>query len=305
MKKLTVILLALIPFYTFCQETGPVQLNDDLKDIFNVKRQPHEIPDEEIDRIATEAALKAMGIDVDVFYKARELEKKEQDAVFDNTEATMIKDTIIVSDDPSVKTPVIYTTPGHSTFVNVIDQTGQPWPVVLAESGNANLFTTEAVDEHKYKNIFKIIPKYRVGTTNLTLLVAGKPITMSIKLQSTKERYHPHPILQITANGPLAKAVSSSSSHVKIKNGSEMAKLLYLNELEGFKRLKTDHNNTKLWKKGDRYFVKTKMTPINPRGEAGSHGPNGYSIYELKILPVLVMLDSNGIEQQINVIGDY
>ena len=298
-------MLAIFPFFALGQESGPVKLNDDLKDVFNVKKQAHEISVSEIDRIAAEAALREMGIDVDIFHKARELEKEEQDAVFDNDEARMIKDTIIVSDDPSVETPVIYTTPGHSTFVNVIDQTGQPWPIVLAESGNANLFTTEAVDEHKYKNIFKIVPKYRVGTTNLTLLVSGKPITMSIKLQSTKVKYHPHPILQISDNGPLAKPALSKFSHVKIRNGDVMSKLLYLNDLDGFKRLKTDQPNISLWSKGERYFVKTKMTPINPRGESVAHGPNGYSIYELKILPVLVMFDSNGIEKQINVIGDY
>jgi hypothetical protein len=130
-------------------------------------------------------------------------------------------------------------------------------------------------------------------------------MTMAIKLQSTKEKYHPHPIIQISENGPLAKASLSSFSHTKIKNGDIMAKLLYINDLDGFKKLKTNHSKTHVWRKGDRYFAKTKLTPMHPRGISVAHGPNGYSVYELKILPVLVMVDNNGIEQQINVSGDH
>jgi hypothetical protein len=305
MKILVITMLSLVTFMSFAQEGQQIALDDELKDVFKVKKGSHEIPDSEIDRIAAEAILREMGIDVDLIKKGKEITKTEQDAVFDNEKATMIKDTIIVSDDPSAVVPVIYTTPGHSTFVNVIDQTGQPWPVVLAESGNALLFTTEEVAAHKYKNVFKIIPNYRVGTTNLTLLVAGKPMTMSIRLQSTKEKYHPHPIIQIASDGPLAKPSLSSFSHTKVRNGSEMAKLLYINDLEGFTKLETDHPKTHIWRKGDRYFAKTKLTPMHPRGISAAHGPNGYSVYELKILPVLVMVDSNGIEQQINVSGDH
>jgi hypothetical protein len=297
-------LLSIFSFYSLAQD-GPVVLNSELKEAFKIKRGPHELSDEEMDRIIAENILKDMGIDTEILKKAREIIKTEVDAVFDNSEAFMIKDTIIVSDNPSAKTPIIYTTPGHSTYVNVIDQTGQPWPIVIAESGNSSLFTTEKVEAHKFKNVFKIIPVHRVGTTNLTLLLSGKPLTMTLKLQSTKEKYHPHPIIQISEDGPLAKPSLSSLSHTKIKNGDVMAKLLYINDLEGYKRLQTDHDKTYVWRKDDRYFVKTKLIPINPRGLSVSHGPNGYSVYELKILPVLVMVDNNGIEQQINVSGDY
>jgi hypothetical protein len=305
MKKLALILFSTFSFLALAQEGGPIVLNSDLKGVFDIKKGPHEISDNEIDRIAAENILREMGIGPALIKKSREQIKTEVDAVFDNTEAVMIKDTIIVSDDPSAETPVIYTTPGHSTYVNVIDQTGQPWPIVLAESGNSLLFTTEKVDEHKYKNVFKVIPKYRVGTTNLTLLVAGKPLTMAIKLQSTKEKYHPHPIIQISENGPLAKPSLSLFSHTKIKNGDVMAKLLYINDVEGFKKLETSHSKTHVWRRGDRYFAKTQLTPMYPSGITVAHGPNGYSVYELKILPVLLMVDNNGIEQQISVSGDY
>mgnify|MGYP003385423898 CR=1 FL=1 len=303
MKKVCLVLLSIFSFQIAAQD-GPIVLNSDLKKTFKVQKGVHEISDEEINRVAAESLLREMGIDVDFLKKAKEIAKAEQDAVFDNTNATMIKDTIIISDDPSSSTPTIYTTPGHSTFVNVIDQTGQPWPVVLAESGNASLFTTEAVAQHKYKNVFKITPEHRVGSTNLTLLLANKPLTMTIKIQSTKEKYHPHPIIQISDNGPLAKTEISAFTHTKIRNGDVMAKLLYINDLEGFNKLESNHPKTHVWRKGERYFVKTKLIPMNPRGLSVAHGPNGYSIYETKILPVLVMVDNNGIEQQINVSGD-
>jgi hypothetical protein len=304
MKKTFLVLLSVFSFQIGAQEEGPIVLNSDLKKTFNVKKGAHEISDEEINRVAVEALLREMGVDLDFLKKSKEIIKSEEDAVFDNTNATMIKDTIIISDNPSSATPIIYTTPGHSTFVNVIDQTGQPWPVVLAESGNASLFTTETVEQHKFKNVFKIVPKHRVGSTNLTLLLADKPLTMTVKLMSTKEKYHPHPIIQISDNGPLAKIEISSFTHTKIRNGDLMAKLLYINDLEGFKKLKSNHPKTHVWRKEDRFFVKTKLIPMNPRGISVAHGPNGYSIYETKVLPVLVMVDNNGIEQQVNVSGD-
>lgn len=304
MKKVFLILLSVFSIQ-ICAQEGPVVLNSDLKKTFNVKKGAHEISDEEINQIAAENLLREMGIDVEFLKKAKEIVKAEEDAVFDNTNATMIKDTILISDDPSSDTPTIYTTPGHSTFVNVIDQTGQPWPVVLAESGNDSLFVTETVDQHKFKNVFKVIPQHRVGSTNITLLLAKKPLTMTIKIQSTKEKYHPHPIIQISDNGPLARTEISAFTNTKIRNGDAMAKLLYINDLEGFKKLKSDHAKTHVWQKDNRYFIKTKLIPMNPRGLYVAHGPNGYSIYETKILPVLVMVDNNGTEQQINVSGDH
>jgi hypothetical protein len=137
------------------------------------------IPDSQLIRIAEEAILlEKFGVTPSFLKKAKERAKLEEDALFDNKPAKMLKEIITLSTDPSASSPTIYTTPGHDTLVNVIDQTGQAWPIVLASSGNGLLFTTEEVPGHPFKNIFRLKSEYRVGSSNLNLLLEGRSLSI-------------------------------------------------------------------------------------------------------------------------------
>lgn len=287
---------------TFAAE---VKINPELQRGLDGRSEADQITDAELKKIATEAILLAdYGISPALIKQAKELALKAQDAAFEHSPASMIKAVITVSTDPSADTPTIYTTPGHATIVNVIDQTGEPWPLVLASSGNDALFKTAAIENHSFKNVFRLQALHRVGSSNLTLLLAGKALSVTVKVVSSKHQYHPQPILQITEDGPLAKPFAIVSSNIPIKNDSLMKNLIYKIAPADLIRVKTDSNKVVVWKRGERYFIKTKLVPTSPAADSIYQGPNGYASFELPALPVLIMSDHNGISYQITILGE-
>lgn len=301
----TILIFLAFIFFVNPIHANDAKINPELQRGLDGRSAVDQVTDAELTRIATEAILlQEFGISPELIKTAKELALKEQDAAFDNSPAEMIKEVITVSTDPSAMAPTIYTTPGHATIVNVIDQTGEPWPLVLASSGNDTLFKTAPIENHKYKNVFRLQAQYRVGSSNLTLLLADKALSVTIKVISSKDRYHPQPILQITDNGPFAKPLRRISSNLPIKNDNLMKNLIFEIAPLDFTRVKTNSNEVVVWKSGERLFVKTKLIPTYPDGYSIYRGPNGYAAYEMPSLPVLIMSDSNGISHQISILGE-
>ncbi|MEJ6534056.1 MULTISPECIES: DotH/IcmK family type IV secretion protein [Pseudoalteromonas] len=302
MKRLLFILL--VSFYSNAQEE--VFVHPDLQRSLDGRSEVDRLTDEQLTKIARDSLLlKRMGLDASVIKKAIELKKRERDAIYNNSKATMLKGIITVSTDPSAKAPVIYTTPGHETLVNVIDQTGEPWPIVVASSGNNLLFTTEAIEAHTYKNIFRLTALERVGSSNITLLLKDKALSLTIRVENSKEKYHPQPILQITEVGPNGRALPRVTRTTEIRNDKVMKELMYGVAPDDFIQLESSNSQVVIWKGTDnQLYLKTKLHPINPSANSVYPGPNGYSTYEVDAWPVLVMSDNNGIEYQINVSGE-
>lgn len=299
MLRLLIILLFTAP--ALAQEE--IRINPDLQRGLDGRGKIDTLSDEQLSKIAQDSILlKRMGLNSDVLKKALELQKKERDAIFSNKKAKMIKEVITVSTDPGAESPVIYTSPGHETLVNVIDQTGQPWPIVEASSGNDLLFQTEAVEAHEYKNVFKLISLERVGSSNATLLLKGKALSVTFRIENSKNKYHGQPILQITETGPNGKLMPVVLRHVPVRNDKLVKNLMYSVAPDDFKKLVSSNNLVSAWKspKG-KVFLKTKLYPVNPRPSSTTSGPSGFSIYEVEDWPVLIMADENGIEHQVDI----
>lgn len=283
-----------------------VLIHPDLQRGLDGRGKVDSLTDEQLSKIAQDSILlKRMGLDSSVLKKALELQKRERDALFSNKKAVMLKEIITVSTDPSATSPIIYTTPGHETLVNVIDQTGEPWPIVIASSGNDLLFQTEAVEAHIYKNVFKLKSLERVGSSNATLLLQDKPLSITVRIENSKVKYHPQPILQITEVGPNGKVSSGLSRTTEIRNDKVMKDLMFGITPDTFKKLDSSSSRVEAWKGPEGgLFIKTKFLPINPSPQTTYSGPNGYSTYEVDYWPVLIMSDDNGIEHQVNISGE-
>jgi len=265
----------------------------------------NKVPDSELRRIAEEAILlQKFGVTPEFLKKAKERAKLEEDALFDNEPAKMLKEIISVSTDPSALSPTIFTTPGHDTLINIIDQTGEAWPIVLASSGNDLLFKTETVPDHKFKNIFRLKAEHRVGSSNLTLLLEGRSLSITLKVVNTKTKYHPHPILQISDKGPLAKENPYITSNTGIRNDLAMKNLIFGIAPPLYEAMPTDSDLVKVWRKNGILLMSTKLTPIYPQPTSFYNGPNGYSAYEMTEWPSIIMADANGIEHQISILGE-
>lgn len=296
--------LILLSSSVFAQED--IQINPDLQRSLDGRSQIDKLTDEQLSNIAKDSLLlRRMGVDASILKEALELKRKERDAIYDRKPARMLKEIITVSTDPGAPSPMIYTTPGHETLVNVIDQTGEPWPIVIASSGNNLLFETQPVEAHQYKNVFRLTSLERVGSSNITLLLQDKALSLTIRVSNSKDQYHPQPILQITESGPNAKQYTVRSRNVPLRNDQVMKKLMFNMAPDSFERLETSHPEVSAWKGSDgQLFLKTKLHPTYPEAKSIYRGPNGYSAYEIDSLPVLIMTDNNGVEHQVNILGE-
>jgi len=301
---LIISLSALLSMNAYAQESDGVILAD-LERGLDGRSPVDKIPDSVLIRIAEESILlEKWGVTPEFLRKAKEREQLELDALFNNKQATMLKGIISVSTDPSANSPTIYTTPGHDTLVNVIDQTGEPWPVVLASSGNDLLFKTEVIPDHAFKNIFRLVSEHRVGSSNLTLLLDGRSLSITLKMVNDKSKYHPHPIQQISENGPLAKVNPYITSNTGIRNDLAMKNLIFGVAPPSYEAVPTDSDLVKIWRKNGVLLMSTKLTPINPVPTSFYNGPSGYSAYEMDEWPKIIMADDNGIEHLISILGD-
>lgn len=283
-----------------------VAIHPDLQRGLDGRSAVDRLTDEQLTKIAQDSILlKRMGLDASVIKKALELKKRERDVLFSNSKAKMIKEVITVSTDPSSPSPVIYTTPGHETLVNVIDQTGQPWPIIVASSGNNLLFSTEAIEAHVYKNVFKLVSLERVGSSNITLLLQDKPLSLTVRVENSKTQYHAQPILQVTEVGPNGSKPLRLSNTPQIRNDKLMKSLMFGVAPDNFEKLKSSNEQVSVWKSEEgTLFLKTKLHPISPSAKEVYPGPSGYFTYELDFWPVLIMADDNGVELQINISGE-
>ncbi|MFA0809412.1 DotH/IcmK family type IV secretion protein [Microbulbifer epialgicus] len=272
---------------------------DDLHKLVSDKSSADHIPKEVISNRAFETLLE------ETFPTTAEQEKiwmeKERERInllFDNKEPDTITDIISVSTKPGAKPQYIYVAPLHTSALNVIDSTGQPWPISAVISGNKTDFRVSKIEDHEYLNVVRIDTTKEVGTTNINFTLADLETTISVRVRSSIEKYHPSPILQIDREGPQAKplpifSVDNIDSDLLLKN------IVLGVAPDNFEALETTDPDVEAWKFDGSVYVRTSYTPSAPLPRAVHHGPNGYSAYRLSDIPVLIMTSETGYEKKV------
>jgi len=273
---------------------------DDIHALTDEKHPVDNIPTEVLSKRAFEAIIEELyptSKDQRRLIKEKELERI--DVENENTRPDSLTDIIQVKTSPGALPKEIFVAPLHSTYLNIIDSTGQPWPITTASNANKLRFEVKKIEAHKYKNIIEIVPKYRVGTTNINFSLAGMPTTFSITITSNADKYYPSPIIQLDREGPQAKPIPVFT--VQNINDDPVLKDMVLGIAPPeYQVLRSSDGNVEAWRDGGNLYIRTIYLPSAPWPRGIYHGPSGYSAYRMNDLPSITMVTSDGHEKRIN-----
>jgi len=277
---------------------------DDLKVLTTNKSKVDDISSEVLSNRAFEVILEGLYPENEkILDSVREKERLFEKSLYDNKMPDSLTEIIPVSTAPGSKPIIVKVAPHLTTLINVIDSTGEPWPISAADPGNATDYNVEALDSHSYKNIIKVVPSRKYGTTNIGLTLTDLPTSFSIILKNDINEYHPSPIIQIDREGPQAKPLFSTS--IGSLTSDNILKNIVLGIApDEFIELITNHSKVSAWKDNDHLYIKTNLTPVSPLPRSIQHGPAGYAAYKLSYIPVIIMTDTNGNEVKIIVEED-
>lgn len=302
--------LVLISIATFSVVAAEENSADEMVDIDPILRK-HTDEATAVDHLSDEELLRLLLADK---LKKGELISVEQEALImeqvrRGMEATKRKtppnpvhEILSISTSPGGDLPTVLVTPGVLTYINVIDSTGEPWKIVHQSGGDTADFPIKPITAGA-SNIIEAQSTYRVGDSNVTLLLEGLDYPITFRLQATKSKYHPSVYLQMDKAGPRAKqevyqGVSS------IRNTAIMNRILLgLKPNDEYKKVKTSHVDVEAWKLGENLFIRANnLVPQHPISDV-RHGPNGYTAYQITFLPILRFSDANGNQIRVTVEG--
>tara|TARA_R110002072_G_scaffold301723_1_gene482171 strand:- start:31130 stop:32053 length:924 start_codon:yes stop_codon:yes gene_type:complete len=302
-KTLHMSLIAAGVFASGAMATGAEQEFDDLHKLTVEKTAVDDVPTEKLSDRAFEALIEEMyPTTPKQLKKIQEKEKEYSNVIYDNKSPDAITDIIQVSTRPGAKPVSIFVAPFHTSTLNIIDSTGQPWPITAVMYGNDADYKVTKVDGHAFANIVRIDPKREVGTTNINLSLADLPTTITVTMHNNTDKYHPSPVLQIDKEGPQAKPLPVFS--FDNVNSDQVLKNIVLGIApDNFVSLQTTDSNVEAWRSDGSLYIRTVYKPSSPLPRSIHHGPSNYSAYRMNDMPVLVMTTENGYEKKITITG--
>lgn len=293
----TTLLALAINTYSYAEDRGADF--DDLYMLTNEKSMVDEMPAEKLSNRAFEVLMEEMfPTTPEQLRKIQEREREINRVIYDNKEPKPLSDIISVSTRPGEPPRVVHVAPMHVSSINIIDVTGQPWPIESISTGNAIDYTASVPAAHAHANVFQVVPLRETGTTNLNIYLAGYPLTIPLILKNSTDKYYPSAIIQIDREGPQAKP----SQVFTLESGKFD---LVLKDIvigvtpNNFERLKTNDRNVEAWRFNEDIFIRTSYRAMSPLPRGIYHGPSNYVAYRMANIPVVVFTNQNGLEVKV------
>lgn len=286
-------------------------LHDDLYKMTNQEgRTVDDIEGGDLSDRAFEALIEQMyPTSTDRLRNIKEQERELQKTLYDNRAPTPESRIIPIQGKIGEPVQTVYVSPLHTTVISIVDATGEPWPLTSISFGNELDYTVQTVDGHEYNNAIAITPKRAAGTTNMIFTLVDQPVAFNIILKSTDEKFNPAPLLQVQKYGPRAKqgVVQTQVGFGNVKIGGEdgldqdtILKNIILGIAPStFQKLVTTDTEVEAWLYGDDLYIRTNYMPMSPLPMASFHGPNSFSAYRMRRLPVVVFTNPNGLETKV------
>ena len=230
-----------------------------------------------------------------------EIKKKQRDferALHSRPVVKPITEMIQVSTKPGTPPVAIRVSQGQVSALNIIDSTGEPWPITNIMVGNSTDYMVTAIDNHQFGNIVSIAPTQISGNTNLTIMLEGLATAIPVQVINSESQYHPAPILQIDRDGPNARVVTHIADDGL--DDDEMMRAIVIGvPPDSARELKTNDHNVEAWVVGDHLYLRTSYTPVAPLARNYHYGPGGYAAYRMSYVPVVEMAASDGSNRRI------
>lgn len=195
-----------------------------------------------------------------------------------------------VSLDPGVTPPLIQVAQGYVTTVNMMDITGQPWPIQdVVIGGN---FTVTGPND---ANILRIIPQTRYGRGNLSVRLIGLSTPVTFRVEAGGDQVYYRYDARIPESGPGAKMPLISQGFTGQAGSETLMTVLEGVPPTGAKKMEIAgaDGRTRAWKIDGQVYLRTPLTLLSPGWDASVRSADGTNVYVLSDAPVL-MLSDNG-----------
>lgn len=194
-----------------------------------------------------------------------------------------------ISLDPGAVPPTVKLSPGHVTSVNILDITGQPWPVQnVSWGGNFEIISPEAGG-----HIIKISPMkaHEVGNMSVQLLGLKTPVTFTLttNLEVVQYRFD----AQIPEYGPYADMPIIDPGITTVAGNGTLTSVLQGLLPSGAKRLSVSgvDGRTSVYRMQDTTYVRTPLSLLSPGWTQSARSADGTTVYVINNSPVLLLSD--------------
>lgn len=195
-----------------------------------------------------------------------------------------------VSLDPGVAPPIIKLSPGHVTTLNLVDATGQPWPVQdISWGGNF-----EVIQPLEGEHVVRISPMkaHEVGNLSVRLLDLNTPITFSLRTYLDEVQYRFD--AQIPELGPYSETPLIDNFEIGASAGNvDLTKILNGTPPAGTEKLDIDgvDGRTTAYDLNGQIYVRTPLTLLSPGWNNSIKSADGTTVYTIGKSPVLLLSD--------------
>lgn len=193
--------------------------------------------------------------------------------------------------DPSGEPPQINLAAGYVTTIDIIDQTGEPWPILdVSVGGNFEVTPTQAGS-----HVVRIVPLTRFGSGNLSILLKDLSTPIIFRLAAGGPTFHMRFDARVPQIGPMAKTPLIRYKRQGPVAGDQVLSMLLENAPPPeAKRLRVGgvDARTKAWQIGDKAYVRTPLSLLSPAWNASVSSSDGMTVYEIGSAPVLLMSDN-------------
>lgn len=192
--------------------------------------------------------------------------------------------------DPGTKPAVIKVSYGHVTTLNILDSSGQPWPIQdITWAGNFEVIESSGEGAH----IVRISPQseFANGNMSIRLLTLNTPIIMT--LATNRETVHYRFDAIIPSLGPLAETPIINRGISTTAGDSTLASVLQgvLPDSAEKMDIAGVDSRTSAYKLKGQTFVRTPLTLLSPGWSSSVTSADGTTVYAINETPVLLLSD--------------
>lgn len=194
-----------------------------------------------------------------------------------------------ISTDPSATPKIIRLATGNVTTLNIVDITGEPWPIVDLGFGGAFDIKPPEAGGH----VIRITPLKDFARGNLVIRLLKMTTPITFTLQSGGDTVNYRFDARIPDYGPNAK-MPLIGRGIDTEAGDKTTTAF----LEGVPPKGADKlavagidERTSAYKYGGTLYVRTPLTLISPAWQGSATSSDGMNVYQLTDAPVLLLSD--------------
>lgn len=195
-----------------------------------------------------------------------------------------------VSLEPGSVPSTISVSPGHVTSVNLMDITGQPWPIEEMSWGG----DFEVVSPGSGGHVIRITPlkAHAMGNLSVQLAELNTPVVFTLETQLEEVQYRFD--ARIPLYGPLATTpIIDPGVTITAGTDRDMTSILQgvIPTSASRKTLNGTDGRTSVYALGGTIYLRTPLTLLSPAWNSSVKSGDGMTVYSLSDTPVILLSD--------------